>query len=716
MNVPLSRAIVVAALAVWGVSFGSQIVLVARDRIGFVPIYVTPAAGADDLPRVTGLWPAHDGASDLRAGDEVLSIAGRSAKGLGRAEVLASLFAGADAEYRVALEVKRDGRQSAAVLSLQRAAYPWRTVFVSLAFAVVGGLAFRRRPTPVTFAFALACLAYAIHWSTFLGGGVLQTRLAMLATALAPAVAGPMAVRVLLLFPEEVAFVSRRARLWPWLLAANGIFMPSWVFGVPLRPEWGRPLALGGNLILIVAILALLALQYRRSGAHGRRQLRWSLLGLYLGLTGPGLLAATAIAIPPLWWAYHLSLCAVVAIPVAFFIGLGRDQMLDVDRLIGAATSYSLLLGIALTALLAATPAVSHAMAGALSIDPTASQTLFAVGLAALVVPLGRWLQPRIERLLFRERHALEVGVAVLRGDLARAEKPEEVLEHLGQRLAALLRPDGIAIYGRADHVFAPVFARGRAIAPAFDATGPLAAVLAASGAPLQVARLRRRGGRALLAPAEAGALDAMGVELVVPFSGADGEPIAFLCLGQKASGDIYTDTDLALLQTLAERATLEFRRFGDEATRREERAMMDRLRRYVPGTIAAELAGGDAIADGEREISVLFVDVRGYTRFSESREAPEIFAAVNRYTRAVSEAVTRNGGTRRRVQRRRHDGRVRSSARAARKGGERGASGARGGPRRRGAGPPAAASASPSGSGSPPARPSSETSVPSTA
>jgi adenylate cyclase len=44
--------------------------------------------------------------------------------------------------------------------------------------------------------------------------------------------------------------------------------------------------------------------------------------------------------------------------------------------------------------------------------------------------------------------------------------------------------------------------------------------------------------------------------------------------------------------------------------------------------------------------VTVLFVDVRGYTSFAQSRAAPEIFASVNRYTRAVSEAVHGQGGT----------------------------------------------------------------------
>src|SRR4030095_10685813 len=67
--------------------------------------------------------------------------------------------------------------------------------------------------------------------------------------------------------------------------------------------------------------------------------------------------------------------------------------------------------------------------------------------------------------------------------------------------------------------------------------------------------------------------------------------------------------------------------------------------RRFVPGAIAEEIAGGGSLEEGEREVSVLFVDVRGYTSFAERRGAPEIFAGVNRYTQAVSDRVLRHGG-----------------------------------------------------------------------
>jgi adenylate cyclase len=73
---------------------------------------------------------------------------------------------------------------------------------------------------------------------------------------------------------------------------------------------------------------------------------------------------------------------------------------------------------------------------------------------------------------------------------------------------------------------------------------------------------------------------------------------------------------------------------------------MQASLRRYVPGAIAEQLAGGAELASGEREVTVLFVDIRGYTGLAESRRAEEIFSTVNRYTETVSEIVRRHAGS----------------------------------------------------------------------
>jgi adenylate cyclase len=61
---------------------------------------------------------------------------------------------------------------------------------------------------------------------------------------------------------------------------------------------------------------------------------------------------------------------------------------------------------------------------------------------------------------------------------------------------------------------------------------------------------------------------------------------------------------------------------------------------------VAARVVSGQGLEASEREISVLFVDIRGYTTYSEGRTAEEIFSTVNRYTEAVSRVVRQHGGT----------------------------------------------------------------------
>jgi len=65
-----------------------------------------------------------------------------------------------------------------------------------------------------------------------------------------------------------------------------------------------------------------------------------------------------------------------------------------------------------------------------------------------------------------------------------------------------------------------------------------------------------------------------------------------------------------------------------------------------VPGSLAERIERGETLDAGEREVSVLFVDIRGYTTLTAERRADEIFSLVSHYTRSVGEIVQRNGGT----------------------------------------------------------------------
>ena len=192
---------------------------------------------------------------------------------------------------------------------------------------------------------------------------------------------------------------------------------------------------------------------------------------------------------------------------------------------------------------------------------------------------------------------------------------------------------------------YAPVFVEGRAVPPAFEADSPLIGTLRGRRAPLSLSDAGRRPDEAPLGPFDRAALETLQAEVVVPVQ-QDDALAAFLCLGPKRSGDVYTSTDLSLLAAVAEKVSTELRRFDQEEVIREAREMQESLRRYVPGAVAEQLASGAELTSGEREVSVLFVDLRGYTGFAESRRAEEIFSTVNRYTETVSQIVQRHAGS----------------------------------------------------------------------
>jgi len=180
-------------------------------------------------------------------------------------------------------------------------------------------------------------------------------------------------------------------------------------------------------------------------------------------------------------------------------------------------------------------------------------------------------------------------------------------------------------------------------ITPHFELSGPLARELAARIAAIDLDRDRSLA--ELLGAAETAALRGLGAAALVPVVRGR-ELQGFVALGRKNSGDVYTTTDLALLGVVSGSVAASLTRFDDAELLAGARHLQEQLRQYVPASIANRLADGRALEAGEREVSVLFADLRGYTSLAEGRHAEEIFRIVSHYTETVTRAVTEQGGT----------------------------------------------------------------------
>jgi class 3 adenylate cyclase len=607
-------------------------------------VVVAAAPSPESFPTVLRFRAADDAAaSGLRPGDRLVRAGPRELAGAKPWHAYAAFYAAASTSGTLPLEVEREGARVVLEERLSSAQLA-RDAVLGLCFALTALIILRRAPrSPTARSFALAALAWAIAQPQFPGGAPAQTYAYFGLRIAAGCLWPPLVILSAVRFPEGAWPEGRRLPRWPWLFAALGLTWSSWWLGVPFPSEWGLRANPALGSLVITAVLVVATRNYALAGPAGRRQMKWVLLGGYLGLL-PALLGTLLGAFRPdwtlLWFASQVS---VVAIPLSVLIAVTRSNLFDIDRLISGTASYTILLVGVGAAALASLPRAADWASARAGLSPTLVQVTLAAALAFVVVRLEPRLRPLLERIFFAERQAFQEAIDRLVEEVHEVGGAGALAERVGERLDALLRPEFCVVYARGGQVFAPIFARRCPITPHFEEERPLARLLAGRVAAVDLERDRTLLGG--LDAADRAALNGLGAAVLLPVV-RDHTLLGFVALGRKTSGDVYTTTDLALLGLLGGSISASIRRFDDEELLREARTLQDRLRQYVPASIADQLARGRELEAGERVVSVLFADLRGYTSLAEARSAEEIFGVVNRYTETVTRAVTRHGGT----------------------------------------------------------------------
>jgi class 3 adenylate cyclase len=622
------------AMTVLAASFALALAASVGDGLrtgnGWLPIQVIPAHGADGYPRVA---PGRRSvASEIEVGDEVQAVAGQDLRGRTALFFYDRAHAAARAEGSVALRLARGGQPFEVRLGLIPLPFWWLPKLFSVALLGTALAIWILAPGwHLAARYALACWCFAMITGTSLGPGPTSIAKGWMMLVLSPIGAGLTVWNgaELTLSARPVPLALRALALGT---AALAVVVNLMFYLLPTRP--GAPLRIQAlyGITFAVATLAGITRGYLRSIPVERRQLRWVLLGFYVAMLGFAVFAvvpgpSTAI----------VSSIAGLAIPIAMTIAVVGYRFLDVDPLISAVASYSVVgLGV-LGGALALVPRAAGALAGATGLEPSASQWLLTMGLIGAAIPVHRALRPRIDQRLFAARHERMRGFEALLDEIGRCASVEDLTRLPGERLDALLEPESIATYAREETAFTPVFVRGRGVPPVFDAHSPLVTTLERRVRPLAA-------DAAELDAFERAALETLGVSVVVPTRRRD-VLVAFTCLGRKLSGDIYTPEEIAYLTAVANRCAEVLVTLDDEVVLREARALQHSLRRYVPGAVAEELARGRELAAEEREVTVLFVDLRGYTSLAERRVAEEIFSTLNEYTETVSSLLRARGG-----------------------------------------------------------------------
>ncbi|HEM45788.1 MAG TPA: hypothetical protein ENO23_01965, partial [Alphaproteobacteria bacterium] len=371
--------------------------------LAWFPAYLAPAP-AGGHPTVLSLWPdvPADRGDVLRPGDRLLEVGdGRSLADATRLEVIQSAYLAAretDAGRSVPFTVARDGSTLRAWLPLQLVPYPESQLFLSIGIGLSGVLVLARgqgRRAPR--AYAMAAVAYALHFCSLYGGQPWQTALGFGLLVVTAGLYPPLLLRAALLFPPSAAPRSRAGLRWPWLLALGAPAAYVWLLGAP-RLGYGSftPLSIV-FAVTIAGLIVILVRNYGRADARGRRQMRWGFYGLVVGTLPPMVFAALAGADPSLRPLYELSLAAQLVLPFCLFVALVHDRLFDIDRLISETATLTLLGIVPVAVLLTVGVALSQWVSGATGIQESTVLGVLVVGLLGPVPFANRRIAPWIQ-------------------------------------------------------------------------------------------------------------------------------------------------------------------------------------------------------------------------------------------------------------------------------------------------------------------------------
>ena len=362
------------------------------------------------------------------------------------------------------------------------------------------------------------------------------------------------------LIPAFVALAIAATAYFPALFfLASRLDRPNWWHFYTLSATWGSFLIFGmGSLFNKNFPLLQIALK-RGTSPLIRQQALVLLVGIGLGLGGWLLLiwAPVAIHFPPpanpQWGGVIAALY-----PLSIGYAILRYQLFEIRVVVRKGLVYSLL-----TATLTAVFLLLSLVAGYLFQGLTGRQSLLvalfpALFVAALFQPARGRIQTFVDRAFFRREVEVRQTLTTFSRGLSTLREKGEVVRLVLNTVTETLGAEGAALWLLDDGHYRPTVSSQKAGETSevsetsevwlLPAEGELAAWLAQERRPL------------LLIPddhsPQAEDLRQTGATLAVPLLAGE-QLLGILTLGEKRSGDLYTQEDLELLTSLAHSATL---------------------------------------------------------------------------------------------------------------------------------------------------------------
>jgi class 3 adenylate cyclase len=416
---------------------------------------------------------------------------------------------------------------------------------------------------------------------------------------------------------------------------------------------------------LLVLLLSLIGSALRATSAVARNRAVTVFFGFAAGFIVPVVSESMAILLHanlPLEFVWLLTLL----LPLSITYAILRYNLFDVGMIVRRTLTYGVLTGLVIGAYLLLVWFFNTLLRDAAIAQARGFPVLFGLGVLFMLNPLRARIQHGLDRVFFRTKYDFRQTIETLSQDLTALLDLDEITRRIVTTVTTALNVSNTALYlADASHVYHAVAVEG-------DPAGRLARVQPRRDHDIVelIARQRRGLSRYDLeadplllqqAPEAAEEFERLGVNLALPILFKD-ELIGMLALGEKQSGALFTEADLDLLRTLTNQCAIALANARSyrslEAANTELRAALRKvellehvkthLGKFVPTAVRRLIEldpTAPALDKHDQDVTVLFLDIEGYTSMSEALDQAKVNYVVEHYFSSFLDDIYANQG-----------------------------------------------------------------------
>ncbi len=459
-----------------------------------------------------------------------------------------------------------------------------------------------------------------------------------------------------------LTFPARRgvARRHPWIVWAP--WAAALVAGVSFQVTFYRRASSLPAIVATywgVALVALLLslLKTVRTGATplARQRARVVAAGFVIGYALPVLGTTIEIAfhttVPFLnvLWRFNM------LFPLAVAYAIVRYNLFDVTSVLRTGAIYSAVTALVVVGYAGALTVLNVSLSALeMAVSPIIPATAVSLAVVLFLNPIYLRVQALIDRAFFRHRYDAQRTVEGLADAMTTVLELPRIVTLITRTLDGLFHPvtARLFLFDESRRGYRALDGSERGAWIAEDSVLPRC--FRDQREPITRERLDEDARVADLREPCLAVMDELGAELAVPIV-FRARLIALLVLGVKRSGAAYTTDDLRLLRLLLNQAAVALENAKaysalQAALRRVEilESIRANLSKFVPRAVQdliAEAPEAPALTKRERDVSVLFVDIAGYTRLSERLDPGRVNRLVEQYFGGFLDEILARGG-----------------------------------------------------------------------